>query len=142
VAVRRSRRRPRARVVLPDGLVRAVYLDRVAYDVLEESRKLIAEGVPDITFRLTRRRRFLPVACDVDGAFAATLFLRRGVSGDPWMESWTLKYDAGAWVLLGGGAGNGNESVFTPRPHWSEGGNLAVEYGWGSTLVNPDRLVP
>ncbi len=41
-------------------LVRAVYLDRMAYHALEESRKLVTEGVSEIIFRLTRRRRFLP----------------------------------------------------------------------------------
>lgn len=120
----------------------AVYLDRMAYHALEESRKLITEGVPEVTFRLTRRRRFLPVACDVDGELAATLFLRRGVSGDPWLESWTLKHSKGEWVLLGGGAGNGYEEVFTPRPSMSEWGSLAIDYGGGSTLVNADRLMP
>ena len=42
---------------------------------------VIAAGVSNMTFRLTRQRRFIPAAVDIDGDFAATLFLRRGVSG-------------------------------------------------------------
>lgn len=37
----------------------------------------------------SRGGRFLPVAADADGDIAVTMFLRRGVSGLPWLEAWT-----------------------------------------------------
>jgi hypothetical protein len=111
----------------------------VAYDRLAESRKMIAEGVPDIPFKLTRRRRFIPVAFDVDGDVAATVFLRRGVNGNPWLESWNLERRDGQWTILGGGAGDGYDEVFEPRQS-IEG--LSVSYGSGWTARDAGRLLP
>jgi len=51
----------------------------VAYDIEAESRRLIADGLPDRPVQLSRRRRFAPVAVDVDGDVAGTWFVRRGV---------------------------------------------------------------
>jgi hypothetical protein len=75
----------------------------VAYDALAESLRLITSGLPDNPVRLSRRRRFVPVAVDVDGDVAATRFLRRGV-GCCWDETHLLAVDNhGAWRRLGGG---------------------------------------
>jgi hypothetical protein len=79
----------------------------VAYDVLAESRRLIADGLPDRPVRLSRRRRFAPVAVDVDGDVACTRFVRRGV-GCFWDETHLLVYDNG-WTVLGGSASSGNQ---------------------------------
>ena len=114
----------------------------MAYHALEESKRLIAAGVPEVTFRLTRRRRFLPVGVDVDGDLAGTLFIRRGVSGDPWLEGWSLKRIEGDWTMLGGGAGSGYTELFSPRPNQTTLRALAIPLGGGSTLVNADRLLP
>ena len=79
----------------------------VAYDVLAESRRLIADGLPAGPVRLSRRRRFAPVAVDVDDAVAGTRFVRRG-AGCFWDETHLLVRDDHAWrVLGGGGAGSG-----------------------------------
>jgi hypothetical protein len=114
----------------------------VAYDALAESRRLLADGPPDTPFRLTRRRRFLPVACDVDGDVATTLFVRRGVSGNPWLELWALRFVDGEWTLLGGGAGDHYEELFEPRLDQAALGGLARPYGTASTRLDPDRVVP
>ena len=100
---------------------------------------MIAEGVPDVPFKLTRRRRFIPLAYDVDGDVAATLFLRRGVNGTPWLESWNLERRDGKWTVLGGGSGDGNDDVFEPRGS-IEG--LSVSFGWGWTARDAGRLLP
>ncbi|MEU1885479.1 hypothetical protein [Micromonospora sp. WMMD987] len=75
----------------------------MAYDALAESLRLITSGMPDGPVRLSRRRRFAPVAVDVDGDVAATRFLRRGV-GCHWDETHLLAVDDhGVWRMLGGG---------------------------------------
>jgi hypothetical protein len=114
------------------------YGSTVAYDVVVESRRLLEEGVPDVPFRLSRRRRFIPVARDVDGDVAATLFVRRGVSGNPWLESWTLERRGGDWAVVGGGSGDGHDDVFESR----DAVDVAVLYGRGWSSRNADRLLP
>ncbi len=111
----------------------------MAYDVLAESRRLLAGGVPEVPLKLTRRRRFIPVACDVDGDVAATLFVRRGVSGNPWLEAWALERRDGDWVVLGGGSGDGHDELFERRDQ-IEG--IAVSYGGGWTIRGGDGLLP
>ncbi len=111
----------------------------MAYDRLAESRKLIADGVPEVTFRLSRRRRFLPLAVDVDGDVAATLFVRRGVSGSPTLEAHTLERRDGTWVPLGGGAGEGQYELFDPRDS-IEG--LVRHLGGGWTLRGRPSPLP
>ncbi|WP_091647034.1 hypothetical protein [Micromonospora pallida] len=81
----------------------------MAYDALAESLRLIISGLPDGPVRLSRRRRFGPVAVDVDGNVAATRFLRRGV-GCYWDETHLLAVDNhGAWRTLGGGGSSDDE---------------------------------
>ncbi|NES27989.1 hypothetical protein GCE86_09500 [Micromonospora terminaliae] len=81
----------------------------MAYDALAESLRLIISGLPDGPVRLSRRRRFAPVAVDVDGNVAATRFLRRGV-GCYWDETHLLAVDNhGAWRTLGGGGASYDE---------------------------------
>lgn len=111
----------------------------MAYDRLSESRKMIAEDVPQMPFRLTRRRRFIPVAFDVNGDVAATLFLRRGVSGNPWLEAWALERRDGDWTILGGGSGDAYDNVFEPRESINE---LFVSYGSGWTARSAGRFLP
>lgn len=111
----------------------------MAYDRLVESRKLIEQGAPDTPFRLSRRRRFIPLAVDVDHDVAATLFVRRGVSGNPNLEAWTLERRDGAWVVLGGGGGDGHDELFAPRDAM-EGHHRHLGGGW--TLRDADRLMP
>lgn len=111
----------------------------MAYDRLIESRKLIADGVPETPFRLSRRRRFIPLAVDVDGDVAATLFVRRGVSGNPHLEAWALERRNGDWVVLGGGGGDGYDELFEPR-EFMEGHIRRLGGGW--TLRGADRPLP
>ncbi|KAB1915601.1 hypothetical protein [Micromonospora sp. AMSO31t] len=81
----------------------------MAYDALVESLRLINSGLPNGPVRLSRRRRFAPVAVDVDGDIAATRFLRRGV-GCYWDETHLLAVDNhGAWRRLGSGGASDDE---------------------------------
>jgi hypothetical protein len=100
---------------------------------------MIASGVPELRFKLTRRQRFIPLAFDVDGDVAATLFLRRGVNGNPWLEAWALERRNGDWVVLGGGGGDGHDELFEPREA-IEG--LFVSYGSGWTARGAGRFLP
>lgn len=110
----------------------------MAYDAVVESRRLILEGAPDTPFRLSRRRRFIPLAVDVDGDVAATLFVRRGVSGTPNLEAWALEKRDGEWVVLGGGGG-GYDELFTPRAT-VDSDVLRLGEGW--TLRAGHHLLP
>ncbi|GIJ34502.1 hypothetical protein [Micromonospora sediminimaris] len=83
----------------------------MAYDSQAESLRLIRSGLPDRPVRLSRRRRFAPVAVDVDGDIAATRFLRRGV-GCHWDETHLLAVDGrGTWRQLGGSASSSGEDL-------------------------------
>jgi len=77
----------------------------MAYDARAESIRLIADGLPDRPVRLSRRRRFAPVAVDVHGDVAAAWFVRRGV-GCYWDDLHLLARDDDGWRLLGGGGGS------------------------------------
>jgi hypothetical protein len=74
----------------------------VAYDILVESQRLIAIGLPDRPVRLSRRQRFAPVAVDVDGDIAATRFVRRG-AGCFHDQTHLLTRDGQGWTYRGGG---------------------------------------
>jgi hypothetical protein len=84
---------------------RALYGAWVAYDAWAESVRLIEDGLPDRPVRLSRRRRFAPVAVDVDGDVAAAWFVRRGVACF-WDDTHLLTRDEDGWRLLGGGGGS------------------------------------
>src|SRR5690349_5051978 len=77
-----------------------------------ESRRLIADGLPDRPVQLSRRRRFAPVAVDVDGDVAGTWFVRRGV-GCFWDEIHLLVHQANGWSYRGGGGGSSGEAWST-----------------------------
>jgi hypothetical protein len=104
----------------------------VSYDALAESVQLL-EGapIPDGA-HLSRRVRHVPLAVDRDGDVAATMFLRRGVSGVPALEVHTLELTAGGWRMLGGGGGSGVEAT-EPRPRLADLGSPAVSHGQGGT---------
>ena len=74
------------------------------YDRLAESVRLIEHGVPDERVRLSRRRRFQPVAVDVDGDVAVAEFLCRAHGGAQW-DSYVLTRNGAGWSVLGGGSG-------------------------------------
>src|SRR3954451_15064569 len=84
------------------------YGPMVAYEVKAESRRLIADGLPDRPVQLSRRRRFAPVAVDVDDDVACTLFVRRGV-GCFWDETHLLVRDDNGWSYQGSGGGSSGE---------------------------------
>jgi hypothetical protein len=87
----------------------------MSYDATSESRALIASGSPQAGQPISRRHRFAPLAVDVHGDIAATLFLRRGVNGETWLDTWVLEQRDGQWFLLGGGSGNGADDFLTDR---------------------------
>jgi hypothetical protein len=116
----------------------------VAYDALVESLRLIADGLPDRPVRLSRRRRFAPVAVDVDGDMAATRFLRRG-AGCFWDEIHLLVADDhGGWRRLGGGGSSDEDRTAEQferarddlAPH-----EVAVN-GSAGVVRDGDRLLP
>ena len=114
----------------------------MAYAVLEESVRLLQGEPASAHLRLSRRTRHLPVAVDRDGDVAVTLFLRRGVSGEPWLDVHSLQRTGAAWQLLGGGSGNGADRLLEPRPRLSDRRALALDLGGGRTVRNAGRSLP
>lgn len=108
----------------------------MAYDELGESIRLI-DGAPVAgRNRLTRRRRFLPVAVDIDQDVAVTVFLRRAHGGAEWQEH-TMSCTAQGWRILGGGGwGVDSLDVLTSVPTSDELGGYAEADGGGSTNVS------
>lgn len=81
----------------------------MSYDHEAESRKLIVEGLPSRPVSLSRRRRFAPLAVDVDGDVAAARFVRRGVACY-WDETHILLHDGRTpWRYTGGGSSSVGE---------------------------------
>jgi hypothetical protein len=104
----------------------------VHYDVLAESVALLdGAPLPDAA-RLSRRVRHVPLAVDRDGDVAATMFLRRGVSGIPLVDVHALELTGSGWRLLGGGSGPGDD-VTGARPDRAGLGGLAVSHAGGGT---------
>src|ERR1700733_13061239 len=87
----------------------------MAYDVLAESVALIEAGRAEPMARLSRRRRFAPMAVDVDGDVAVTMFARRGV-GRVVKKIHVLALRDGEWTLLGGGGTDGDQDLLADRP--------------------------
>jgi hypothetical protein len=108
----------------------------VAYDYEAESRKLIADGLPSQPASLSRRRRFAPLAVDVDGDVAAARFIRRGVACY-WDETHILVYDGQArWCYTGGGGSSVGE-LWSSEAFLRERADLAperIESTGGSTV--------
>lgn len=87
----------------------------VAYDAFIESVRLIQSQHVEPVFRLSRRRRFAPMAVDVSGDVAVTMFARRGV-GCVLSENWVLSKHGATWNLLGGGGSSADDDLLAPRP--------------------------
>ena len=115
----------------------------MAHSALEESVRLL-DGLdaPASVLHLSRRIRHLPVAVDREDDVAATMFLRRGVSGEPWIDVHSLARSEGRWRLLGGGGGNADNSLLTDRRQTANEGGFACSLGGGGTVLNGDRLMP
>ncbi len=88
----------------------------MSYDALAESVALIESKALRAVPRLSRRRRFVPLAVDVAGDIAATMFLRRG-AGCVHQEVWQLVLRGQQWHLLGGGGtSDDDENLLADRP--------------------------
>jgi hypothetical protein len=126
----------------------------MAYDLVAEAQRVLAGGtgparsavLADPPPRLSRRRRLVAMAADVDADAAAVLFARRGVSGQPCFELLLFEYhrerDAapgtadgadtagGGWWLVGGSGGQAEDDVLDDRPPaFALGGPLRWEGG-------------
>ena len=110
----------------------------MSYDPLAESLRLLQGAPVSGSTTLSRRVRHLPLAVDRDGDVAATMFLRRGVSGVPLLDVHTLELVHGSWRVLGGGGGPGHEAV-GPRPRLADLGSPAVSHGSGGTARTSGR---
>ncbi|MBB3674352.1 hypothetical protein [Modestobacter versicolor] len=104
----------------------------MSYDALVESVRLLEGAPPAGAARLSRRVRHLPLAVDRDGDVAATMFLRRGVSGVPELDVHTLELVDGVWSTLGGGGGPGDGAT-RGRPRLVDLGSPAVSSSGGGT---------
>lgn len=115
----------------------------MAYAALEESVRLL-EGLdaPASALHLSRRIRHLPVAVDREDDVAVTMFLRRGVNGEPWIDVHSLARGEGGWRLLGGGGGNADDNLITDGRGAADEAGLACSLGGGGTVLNGDRLMP
>lgn len=114
----------------------------MAYAALEESIRLLEGAPPSEVARLSRRVRHVALAVDRDGRVAVTMFLRRGVSGDPCLDTHGLGLGDTGWRLLGGGSAEGQDFILAARPQLKMLGATAVEIGSGSVVRPADRLMP
>ncbi|WP_448616189.1 hypothetical protein [Modestobacter sp. URMC 112] len=110
----------------------------MSYDALAESLRLLEGAPPADSARISRRVRHVPLAVDRDGDVAATMFLRRGVSGVPLLDVHTLELVRGSWRMLGGGGGPGHDAV-QPRPGLAELGSPATSTSGGGTARTSSR---
>lgn len=101
-----------------------------------ESSRLLAGALPDNDVRLSRRRRFIPLAVDRDGDVAATMFLRRGVSGAPMLDVHLWERHADGWHYLGGGGGSASD-IGTARPDAAAWGAPGWSPGFGGARGRP-----
>lgn len=109
----------------------------MTYDWFTESLRLIEGGEVAGAEPLTRRRRFLPVAVDVDDDIAVTVFLRRAHGGAEW-ENHTLSRTVDGWRLLGGGgSGPDDLDVLTHVITADELGGLARAGSAGASAISP-----
>ncbi len=111
----------------------------MSYDALAESVRLLDGAAPADAPGLSRRVRHVPLAVDRDGDVAATMFLRRGVSGVALLDVHVLTEDRDGWHLLGGGGGPG-EDFLGLRPTAGDLGGLAVSSGGGGTARSAPGL--
>lgn len=114
------------------------YRPCVVYDALAESVRLLEGAPPASEARLSRRVRHLPVAFDRDDDVAATMFLRRRVSGVPELEVHTLELTDEGWRLLGGGGGSG-EQTLSPRPSLAASESPGRSHSGGGTARMSSR---
>lgn len=111
----------------------------MSYDLVAEAQRILACGpVParnpvlaDPPPRLSRRRRLVPMAADVDVDAAAVLFARRGVSGQPCFELLLFeRAEDDGWRHAGGSGGTAEDDVLAERPTaMTLGGPLRWEGG-------------
>lgn len=87
----------------------------MAYDAVAESRRLIASRELTPATRLSRRRRYVPMAVDVCDDVAVTMFARRSV-GCNVEETYVLARHGDEWTMLGGGGGPLDDDALSYRP--------------------------
>jgi hypothetical protein len=114
----------------------------VAYAALEESIRLLEGAPPSEVARLSRRARHVALAVDRDERVAATMFLRRGISGDPCLDTHGLELADTGWRLLGGGGAEGQDFILAARPQLKTLDAAAVEIGGGGVVRRADRVMP
>ena len=110
----------------------------MSYDRLAESVRLLEGAPPSEQASLSRRVRWLPLAVDRDGDVAATMFLRRGVSGVAELDVHSLELHDGRWRMLGGSGGPGAVAL-ERRPDQQSLPALAVSFGSGGTARGSSR---
>jgi hypothetical protein len=108
----------------------------MTWDAEEDCRALIAGGLAD-SAGLSRRRRHVPVALDVDGDLALCVFLHWADYG-PAQDEHLLRLVDGSWRLLGGGSGGPVDAELADRPPAAElGGVIVSNGGIGSRITRP-----
>ena len=118
---------------------RLLHASFMAYDRLAESIRLINGGPVAGAEALSRRRRVLPVAVDVDGDIAVTVFLRRAHGGAEWEEH-VLTGGESRWFLLGGGSCGLEQLDVLTRPAPVDDGHFIQEDGGGGVAAGNDWI--
>lgn len=111
--------------------------------MLAESVRLIENGVPgSVPSRVSRRVRHIPLAVDVDGPIAATMFLRRG-QGQVCYENHVLVRRDGSWLAQGGGGATADEDAAHDAPsHEDLGGYLDLGSNGAVHVGSDDPALP
>jgi hypothetical protein len=101
---------------------------------LDQCVRLILHGVPP---GATWRDDLLPIAVDVDGVVASTLFVRRAADGALWRQEWVLERAEGRWFILGGGGVDDGRELLSTRRTATELGHVGLGQSWGSVYDGP-----
>lgn len=113
----------------------------MAYDAVAESIKLIESRSIEGPTRLSRRRRFVPLAVDVEDDVAVTAFMRRSV-GCHELDLHFLQRRYGQWHLLGGGGGSDDLDELARTWSKDQRGHFGEVNGGGWIDLNADRRMP
>jgi hypothetical protein len=104
----------------------------VSYDAYAESVRHLEGAAPAGDARLSRRIRYAALVLDRADDIAATIFLRRGVSGQPLLDVHALERTGTGWRLLGGGSAPAYEAM-EPRARLADLPHPGVSHGSGGT---------
>ena len=102
---------------------RGLIVGTVDDELIAASQELLRHGLPGTVPReLSGQHRLIPLAADVEGNVAVTVFVRRlqhgPLAGMPGIETAQFQRRDGTWAYLGGGAGGPSATTSSLTAPW------------------------